>query len=97
MDLTQATSPILAFWHKLEMNSYDDVYVYASDDGGASWTQFLRLDHTSNMTTWSLHQLDLAPYAGRRVRILFRLFDEYGTSTLADGWYLDDIEIREAQ
>jgi hypothetical protein len=36
----------------------------------------------------------LAAYAGQRLTLRFRFADN-GNGTQADGWYIDDVEIRE--
>ena len=38
----------------------------------------------------------MAIYAGQRVLVRFRLWDNMaGAAYIADGWYIDDVEIRE--
>jgi hypothetical protein len=104
IDLTTATAPILAFWHKLAVNGtssgsspyYDYAYVDVSTNGGSTWTTAASYTSTNNTSTWSLQQVNLATYAGQRVQVRFRLWDNSaGTAYVADGWYLDDVEIRE--
>jgi hypothetical protein len=103
VDLTGAVSPILTFWHKLSLgNSYgssgiphpDYTYVDVSTDGGTTWTVLTSFTDANDTSVWSFQQLSLASYAGQKIRLRFRLVDNT-TSPTADGWYLDDIKIRE--
>jgi hypothetical protein len=104
VDLTGAAKPVVAFWHKLSLNSCeaypscdsycsDVTYVDASSDGGNTWTVVTSFNCTNNTTVWSFQQLSLASYAGKKIKLRFRL---NGSDGGADGWYIDDVEIREA-
>jgi bacillopeptidase F len=103
VDLTAATSPILTFWHKLELNGggyydshHDFAFVEVSNDGGVTWVELAHYVHDNNTTTWSLQQADLSSYAGQTVLVRFRLWDyAEGSGYTSDGWFLDDVEIRE--
>jgi hypothetical protein len=100
VDLTGATAPVLSFWDKLAIgcaNYTDYAYVEASRDGGLTWTQLSQLNCNSNNSTWRRQQFSLSTYVGARIKIRFRLWDYGdGVNYTADGWYLDDVEIREA-
>ena len=105
VDLAAATQPVLTFWHKLALDSrrygcnaapYDTAYVDLSTDSGLTWLQLTSFTYAVNTTTWSQQMLSLASYAGKQVKIRFRLWDNaYGSQYVADGWYIDDVEIRE--
>ncbi len=102
VDLSAATvvNPILTFWYKLELTeaylTYADyAYVEASSDGGTSWDELVQWHYGSNTSTWSLVQLSLSSYVGERVKVRFRLADNVDTAQ-ADGWYIDDVVIQEA-
>jgi hypothetical protein len=111
VDLTTAISPVLTFWHMLGLhdNGYitdyygDLTYVDASTDGGSTWTQLKRFTLTDSTTTWAQVQLSLASVAGKKAKLRFRLVDQAGSGTKdgidptqANGWHIDDVEIREA-
>lgn len=70
-------------------------YVEISTDSGTTWSQILTLTSTSNTSVWSFQQLSLATYAGKKIKIRFRLWDK-DDGFQSDGWYLDDIVIQEA-
>jgi hypothetical protein len=99
LDLADAISPILTFWQKLTLRSEwytaDHVYVEVSSDSGTTWSQLVVMGSVQNTTTWSLQQLSLSAYVGKKIRLRFRLAD-YNDGNEADGWYIDDVEIREA-
>ena len=104
IDLTAAVWPVVTFWHKLSVSnaccsmsgSYytDYTYVDASTDGGTTWTVLAVYSDANNTSVWSFQQLSLASYAGKKIKLRFRLVDNTSSPT-ADGWYIDDIKIRE--
>ena len=116
VDLTNADSPILSFWHKLALaaicttagcqhgltpwgcpsNESDNAYVEISTDSGTTWSQLANLFDTSNTSTWSLQQLSLSAYVNKKLKLRFRLLASVGTDCTADGWYIDDVVIQEA-
>jgi hypothetical protein len=101
VDLTSAVSPILTFWSKRSIGFAscgctgvcvtDNTYVDASSDGGNTWTVLTYFNCTNNTSVWSFQQLSLASYAGKKTKLRFRLDGPSG----GDGWYVDDIKIRE--
>ncbi len=107
VDLTSATAPVLAFWYKLALgwwtsvaycqgnNSSDTVDIQLSADSGSSWRQVATWTCAQGTTSWSPAQFDLSSYVGKRIKIRFGL-QSAGNSTLADGWYIDDVVIQEA-
>jgi hypothetical protein len=95
VDLTGAEAPVLAFWHKLALDGGDYAYADVSTDGGLNWTQVVKISSANNTSTWSQQVLNLAAHAGKRITIRFRLWDDDWPSEVADGWYIDDVEIRE--
>jgi hypothetical protein len=93
---------VLILWHRLSLlgdgpgYTFNDMaYVHASADGGTTWTQLAAFYRTNNTTTWSQVQLSLATYTGKKVKVRFSLAED-GDGRQADGWYIDDVEIREA-
>jgi hypothetical protein len=97
VDLSSAISPILTFWHRLALEAsynYDKTYVDVSSDGGTNWTVMRLFTAANNTSVWSFQELSLAAFAGKTVRLRFRLVDNISYPT-ADGWYIDDIKIRE--
>jgi hypothetical protein len=105
VDLTTATTPVLSFWNKLVYgpgNDFDDVDV--SSDGGSTWTN-LREGSTEccwvndSSSSWTPVQLSLSSYVGKKVKIRFRYRTANGVvagTPGVNGWYIDDVEIREA-
>jgi hypothetical protein len=93
IDLSSATKPVLTFWHKLWLESYDYVYVEVSKDGGFNWQTVYELYSDEYRSTWTQKTIDLSPYIGERVKIRFRLLET--SYDVSDGWYIDDVEVRE--
>jgi hypothetical protein len=50
---------------------------------------------SSGSSTWSFQQLSLSGYVGKKIKVRFHLWDN-SQGSQADGWYLDDIVIQEA-
>jgi hypothetical protein len=98
IDLTGAAAPVLVFWDKRFAN-YNTTYVEASPDGGSTWSQLISwtgsTGASSDHSTWLMQQVPLTSFVGKKLKIRFRL-DQANTSTAYDGWYIDDVEIREA-
>ena len=89
-DFSSATSPILSFWHRYEIeSSYDDADVEVSTDGSI-WTSVAHYD--GYQSTYTQASIDLSAYNGNStVYIRFRLRTDY--SVTYDGWYIDDVSI----
>ena len=81
-----------SLWDKTAAAS-SSTYVEASSDGGTTWAT-LKSWSNNDHSTWAMQQFSLASYVGKNVKVRFRLAQS-GTAT-ADGWYLDDVEIAEA-
>ncbi len=100
IDLTNATAPVLTFWHKLALyisrsDGGDYAYVEITTDGGLTWVQVAKISSVVNTSTWNQQVIDLAAYATKKLKIRFRFWDNSGgASTTADGWTIDDVEVR---
>lgn len=94
LDLSTAVKPSLSFYHRFFLEEgWDFAYVEVSVNGGASWG--VLATYTGNAPEWIREQLDLSAYDGMSdVRLRFRV--ESDDSVVSDGWYLDDVVIREA-
>lgn len=69
----------------------------ASSNLGMTWSEVKRYTIGDSTSTWSMQQFSLAGYVGEQVMLRFRLWDDDdGAPYVADGWYLDDVEIAEA-
>ncbi len=91
VDLSEATTGLLSFWHKYDTESgYDYCYVEVSTNGGSSWIEVASYD--GYLGDWTEVQIDLASYVGTSTfKVRFRL-DSDGYIT-EDGWYVDDVAI----
>ena len=102
IDLSSTVAPVLQFWHQGTIGAYDGGYVQVSTDGGTTWGT---LDVWSNwqqsgFTPNSPYapgegdpvQFDLQPYRTSSVQVRFLLVSGGGS---AEGWYIDDVRIRE--
>ena len=94
IDLSSATSPVLIFWHKLWLAAYDYAYVEISMDGGVTWSVLTNWYSDDYLGTWTLSRLDLSAYEGMQVKIRFRLRETNVNES--DGWYIDKVEVRDA-
>jgi hypothetical protein len=94
IDLSSASAPVLIFWHKFSLAYGDYAYAEVSNDGGVTWSVLTYWGHQDYQTTWMLTRLDLSEYAGSQVKVRFRLRET--SRDVSDGWYIDKVEIREA-
>jgi hypothetical protein len=97
IELSGATAPVLSFWNKFSTaNSYgswDNVYGEISEDGGFTWTAIY--DNYGTLTSWNKQMIDLTPYKDKPLLLRFRMADNCYFGDTADGWYIDDVEIKE--
>ncbi len=106
VDLTGTSFAVLSFWAKWDLQvGYDFVQVYISDDNGTSWTamegKYTTLGtpaqaagqpvYDGSQVTWVKEEISLEPYAGKEIRIRFRL--KSNSSVVADGFFWDDMTI----
>ena len=88
IDLTEADSATLTFWHR---------YDFASGDQGNVWVRLenenlVRLkSFTGSQTEWQQAVIDLTPFVGQSIRLNFQLLSD--ASETADGWYIDDFSV----
>lgn len=95
IDLSDAESPVLIFWHKLWLAYADYALVEVSTDGGLTWSdEITRWYSDVYLGTWTLSRYDLSAYKGMQIKVRFRLLES--NVNVSDGWYLDNIEVREA-
>ncbi|MEO8195644.1 MAG: M14 family zinc carboxypeptidase [Thermoanaerobaculia bacterium] len=94
IDLAQALGVELSFWQRYATEAgYDFCHVEVSADNGTTWTEIATFDGTN--TTWTKQTYVVAALIGAtQARVRFRLTTD--TNTVADGWYVDDIELRAA-
>ena len=92
--LSGLLSPVLRFWthYRLE-EGYDYGRVELSTNGGISWTTVAT--YTGEVLGWVEEQVDFSGYTNQPVvQLRFRLTSDYQTTY--DGWYIDDVDVREA-
>ena len=86
-------SPLLRFshWHRFSAADYGEVYVVDGDE----WI-LASLRYVGSSGDWTRPALDLAPYAGKTIRIafFFRSEDQFNNGwDVSAGWYIDDVTI----
>lgn len=84
-------NPALIWEHSYEIHWGDQIYVEVSTDGGFTWTSVYDNDGTD--WDWESEVVDLTPYVGQLINLRFRLEALNGDNN-RDGWYIDNIEIR---
>jgi PKD repeat protein len=97
LDLTGRSGATLDLTHRFvkELYSggaYDVMRIQVSTDGGATWTTLRQWDSRNpNQPAWTPQSVDLAPYAGRAIKLRFffdsidRNYNNYA------GWFIDDV------
>ncbi len=90
IDLSDAESAALSFWHRYATEpTYDFCYVEVSTNGGA-WTQVASYD--GQQSSWEEVVIDLTDYVGTDAFKVRFVLDSDGWVT-ADGWYVDDVAV----
>jgi bacillopeptidase F (M6 metalloprotease family)/subtilisin family serine protease len=90
IDLTGGTGAVLDFWHWYELESgYDYGDIFVSADYGQTFTPIATFNGVG--TTWQKVRIDLNPYAGQVVMLLFNLSTDSSVTKL--GWYMDDLAL----
>ena len=94
VDLTTASRPYLSFWHRYEIeNNRDFGSIEYSHDNGATWDRRFVVTGSGG-TNWHNTRVNLSWSTGRVVLLRFRLATDGQNSY--DGWYIDDVEIKNA-
>jgi len=90
VDLTGKTSASMSAWldHDIE-EGYDYLYVQASSDGGANWTDVDAIDGASN--GWVQKTWNLDAFAGKPAKVRFNYVTDGGLAL--KGAFVDDITI----
>jgi len=98
VDLSNTTSPILTFFHRYNLyyngSWRDNIYIEISTNAGFNWITLDSWQATNLAWTYS-PQYDLTNYRTNMVKIRFLLSSYNGGSGTADGWYIDDVLIRD--
>jgi bacillopeptidase F len=89
IDLRGVSQAQLSFWQWYEFeNSYDYGDVWVIDQNG---TQTRLLHQTGSAMSWAKRTVDLTPWAGQAILVLFNQTSDSSVQKL--GWYLDDISL----
>ncbi|MFU1792706.1 S8 family serine peptidase [Paenibacillus azoreducens] len=95
IDLTDNEHAVLSFTHWYKLGdwwnaSYDLAEVFIG--GKKSNFQFERVKtYRMSSTKWTTEYIDLSPYKGDQIYVVFNLRGDYGSD---EGWYIDDIKIQ---
>ncbi|KGN42493.1 immune inhibitor A domain-containing protein [Knoellia aerolata] len=90
VDLTGKTSASMSAWLDYDIEEgYDYLYVQASADGGATWTDVAAIDGASN--GWTQKSFDLTAFAGKQAKVRFNYVTDGGLAL--KGAFIDDITI----
>jgi surface antigen len=96
LDLSGLTNPVLSFWTRYSFeNGYDYGNVYVSfleDSSWSSWEQVA--SYTGTQSSWVKKQVPLNSYKGKVIKIAFQVSSDWLITD--DGWYIDDVEIKDA-
>jgi hypothetical protein len=91
--LNPTTGYFLQYFERYALGSGDSVWVEASNNGGASWTQLPGTRRTAGtLATWTERIVSLGAYdQSADFRVRFRLKSD--ASVAADGWFVDNVSI----
>jgi hypothetical protein len=91
LNLSGSKAPVLSFWHRMNLTYGTYATVEISTNGGFDWLQ-LQYWYDDTFSTWNQCLIDLKAYKAAHVKIRFRLTSG---SSLAEGWFVDDVRIEE--
>ncbi len=96
INLTEVPSATLTFWHRYAFGSGDrgNVWMAREVEEGlwSTWsTEAVIRTFTGTNLTWQQTSLDLTPYVGEQIILVFQLFSD--ASGTADGWTIDDVAV----
>lgn len=91
IDLTESPEgAVLSFKNWYDIGDDHAVVYLATEDSNGEFLQ--RLHFTGKGDGWKTEYIDLRPYAGQRVQLLFNLYaNDYGN---IGGWYIDDLSVQ---
>jgi hypothetical protein len=79
----------LRFWHQYALETDWDYSYIEVDNGSGFWKTLGELNGTQ--ASWIQAAYSLASYSGQTIRVRFRFISDY--STVAEGWYIDDVMV----
>ncbi|MDJ0521337.1 MAG: PKD domain-containing protein [Planctomycetota bacterium] len=91
-----ADASVLRFHHQFETEDYAGPFdqCFVEIDDGSGWTELRSWDSSSpNVAAWTEELIDLAPYAGKTVRIRFRFDSVDDLFNAFRGWNIDDVTV----
>ena len=93
IDLTSVNSATLTFWHRYDFGKGDvgSVWVAREKEEGSWAGEAVLRRFTGTSPTWQQTSLDLTPFVGARIRLVFQFISD--ASETADGWYIDDVAV----
>lgn len=86
---------ILTFYHKYAIDVMDNAYVDVSSDNGTTWSSVKY--YYGIQSAWSQEVLDITDLAAGSTTMKIRFTLVSNRSTVADGWYVDNIKISNYQ
>ena len=100
IDLSVASGATLRFREYMDIDTYwNDLFDCWYHFGRISVrdvdTQdvFELAEYSEEISVWSEREIDLSPFAGRRIVIEFEFFSDHLMEDAGDGWYLDDVQV----
>lgn len=86
----EVTDPEITFWHRYNLTNTDVIRAQVSLNN-RDWTTLMEIQQDTNLT-WNQRIIPLDSYIDKR--FYFRFVIATDSSNTADGWWIDDFEIR---
>ncbi len=95
VDLSGSLQPTLYFWSRTSIpDKNDHGYIEISANDGQTWR---RVYHTTGVRAWHRVALDLSEWRGYGPVVLRFRFVSDGDGDVGNGWFIDDVEVKETE
>ena len=95
----------LSFWHYYDLDNaqsalFDTGEVWVGeirdDSGEITWEKQPQRIYRNHQRSWKQEYLDLSPYKGKRIRVMFGVRGQAMSKKATPGWFIDDVKIEKA-
>ena len=89
IDLTEVKSATLTFWHRFNFTGDGHRHVWVAPQNGQAGPELRSFTGTQG---WNRVSLDLSPFVGQSIQLVFNVF-VFDTTNTEDNWTIDDVAV----